>query len=289
MQENNPAVNAWLFLDEDHPDGTNYNSPNSCYQTLIKNKVYPAVDMLFFCFVGTAPTSAQTIPAGDGSSYTITMSSVLHNNGGTDTEYMQLIMRDARKDNPNIKFAVTLAYGDPDYISNIFKNKNYPPGENAARFAANLVAFLKFYNLDGFDIDWEYSVSDTDPALMTLLLNAIGTEFRRQTGKHLYLTLSPNTANNLEGASVNANVDFLNLQLYGGADPQEFTSLGINYDLLAYGILTETGEATQTAQEAYDENKANYNFKIFTNWRLNSGNFPFEQTQQKELYKLVFP
>lgn len=24
-------VNAWIFLNEDEPDGTNYNSPDSCY------------------------------------------------------------------------------------------------------------------------------------------------------------------------------------------------------------------------------------------------------------------
>ncbi len=33
-------VNAWILLDEDAPGGTNYKSPNSCYQRLIQNNIY---------------------------------------------------------------------------------------------------------------------------------------------------------------------------------------------------------------------------------------------------------
>jgi hypothetical protein len=58
-------VNAWIFLNEDDPDGTTYNSPTSCYQTLIKNNVYRSVDLLYLCFATTIPTSAKSIPPGD--------------------------------------------------------------------------------------------------------------------------------------------------------------------------------------------------------------------------------
>ena len=44
----------------------------------------------------------------------------------------------------------------------------------------------------------------------------------------------------------------------------------------------------QTAQQAYDDNKANYHYSVFTQWRLNSDNYQFEQTQQQELHSLVF-
>lgn len=64
-------VNAWIYLNEDEPSGTTYDSPNSCYQRLINDDIYKAVDLLLMCFVETLPTSETTIPVGDGSSHTL--------------------------------------------------------------------------------------------------------------------------------------------------------------------------------------------------------------------------
>jgi hypothetical protein len=61
----------------------------------------------------------------------------------------------------------------------------------------------------------------------------------------------------------------------------------VNPRLFAYGALFEGG--SQTADAAYQDNKAKYRFNIFTCWRLNSEDFVFEQTQQQRLYQLVFP
>ncbi len=292
MKSGNQLVNAWIFLNEDEPSKTNYNSATSCFQTLIKNNVYQAVDILYLCFAETVPTSAATVPAGNGSSYTIRMGASPHPNGLTNQNYMDYVIRDARKNNPSIKIAMTLVWGDPNQISNIFSNTKVTPQQNAANFAANLLAYLKKYNLDGFDIDWEPPLSGTSENQITLLLNAIGTEFRQQTNKHYYLTLSPVTADNLDGGAVNKNVDFLNLQLYGGTDQGDYIGAGINQDLLAYGAKFEATDSHsqqgyQTAQEAYNDNQTNYHFNNFTNWRLNSSNFAFEQAQQKILYQLV--
>jgi hypothetical protein len=41
-----PMCNAWIFLNDDYPEGTNYNSPNSMYQDLISKKVYEAMDII---------------------------------------------------------------------------------------------------------------------------------------------------------------------------------------------------------------------------------------------------
>jgi hypothetical protein len=108
MSTNTQLVNAWIFLNEDEPAGTNYNSPNSCYQTLIQNSIYQSVDILNICFVTTLPTSTSTVPVGDGSSYTIEMGASSHSGGLTNQDYMNYVIRDARASNPNIKFAITL-------------------------------------------------------------------------------------------------------------------------------------------------------------------------------------
>lgn len=283
-------VNAWIFLNEDEPPNTNYNSPNSCYQTLIQNNVYQSVDMLFICFVSTTPTGNDTYPVGNGDSYTLEMAAVPHPGGLTNQDYMKFVIRDARANNPNIKFGVTLNWGDGNLLSNIFSNTNYSDQQNADNFAANLMAYLEYYELDGFDIDWEYPISNqTTQSQFSLLINAIGQQFKNNASqKHYYLTLSPAEVGNLDSNAVNANVDFINLQLYSGfTTPAEFQNAGVNSNLFAYGAKFESG--FQTASAAFQDNKANYGYSIFTNWRLNSDNYQFEQAQQQQLYQLVFP
>jgi hypothetical protein len=288
-----PLVNAWIYLNDDHPDNTNYNSPNSCYQRLIQLNIYRSVDVLNICFVTTAPTSAQTVPKGDGSSYTLSTGNPPpgHPGGLTNQDYMLYVIRDARRINPGIKITVTLVWGFPDVIANIFSNPKYPPQENAARFAANLLTYLKTYNLDGFDIDWEGPLADgTTQTQFAVLLNAIGAQFRQQTGRHYYLTLSPATIENIDPLAINHDMDFVNFQLYADSGlPASYARAGVNRGLFAYGALFETGDGQKTAEAAYQDNKTNYGFNIFTCWRLNSGNFVFEQTQQQRLYQLVFP
>ncbi|MBY0430501.1 MAG: glycoside hydrolase family 18 protein [Rhodospirillales bacterium] len=291
MQSNARMVNAWIFLNEDEPSNTDYNDPSSCYQTLISGNVYQSVDILYLCFATTTPVSATTIPsqsAAPANSYTIEMGASSHPGGLTNQDYMNYVIRDARADNPKIKIAMTLNWGDGSLLANIFSNQQYTPQQNAEYFAANLMAYLKYYNLDGFDIDWESPIcDDTTQEQFSLLITAIGTEFQQQTDKKYYLTLSPAEVGNLDSNAVNQYVDFVNLQLYSGfTSPVQFTDAGVKSSLFAYGAKFES--AYQTAQGAYEDNKNKYGYSIFTNWRLNSDNYVFEQAQQKKLYTLVF-
>jgi hypothetical protein len=295
-------VNAWIFLNEDEPvvngQPVGYDDPQSCYQRLITDNVYRAVDILFICFATTVPTSSSTVPTGNGDFYTLQMGAATdptHPGGLTNQDYMDYVIRDARANNPEIKIAMTLVWGEDDTISNIFKNSNYTPEENAQNFASNLLAYLKQYELDGFDIDWESPISDyTTQEQFRLLFTAIGTLLRSQDKKY-YLSLSPAEVGNLDPDTVNANFDFVALQLYSGfTDPQDFINAGVNADLLAYGAKFEAdgpsqpdGPGHQTAQEAHDQ-AVRLGYQTYTQWRLNSQNYEFEQDQQVELYKLVF-
>ena len=171
-------VNAWIFLNEDDPQDTTYNSPTSCYQRLIKNNVYQSVDLLYLCFATTIPTSAKSIPPGDGSSYTIEMGASTHRDGLTNQDYMNYIIRDSKKSNPNIKIAMTLEYGNGNVLSQIFPDPANPDQQSADKFAANLMSYLKHYDLDGFDLDWERPICDTTTqAQFRLLIDAIGAQF----------------------------------------------------------------------------------------------------------------
>jgi GH18 family chitinase len=280
----NALVNAWLFLNEDEPSGSNYDTKGSCYQTLISNNVYQAVDILYLCFV-------TTVPASNNPFYTVRIGSAAHPGGLTNQDYMNYVLRDARQKNPQIKIAVTLDWGQPDILSNIFSNKKQSDQQNAQGFAANLAAYLLTCGLDGFDVDWERPVSTAiTTSQFQLLFDSIRAAFdklEQQTGKHYYLTLSPAEVGNLDAAAVNRSVDFVNLQLYSGfTSADEFTRAGVDRKLLSYGAKFESNyENAQTAYAGYSKG----GYSVITQWRLNSDNFDFEQKQQQQLYQLIKP
>lgn len=285
QNSNTQMCNAWIYLNEDEPEVNGkrllYTDPGSSYQRLIDKNIYQSVDILFLCF-------AVITPAQDGY-FTLAMGNSDHPSGTnpptyTNQDYMNFIVRDARKNNPNIKISMTLLWGEQDEISQIFSSGAGSDEDKANAFAANLVAYLKQYDLDGLDIDWEYPISFTPTAQMTTFLNAVGAAFRAETSRKLYLTLAPVTAQNLDATAVNSNADFLSLQLYGGTSPDAYTSIGINQNLLAYGAKFES--AYQTATQAYAEFQQG-GYTVATQWRLNSDNFEFEQDNQVELYKLI--
>lgn len=127
---------------------------------------------------------------------------------------------------------------------------------------------------------------ETTQEQFKLLINAIGAEFKKQSEK-FYLTLAPASVGKLDARSVNDNVDWVTLQLYSGfTSPEGLIRAGANENLFAYGAKFES--SYQTAQQAFNANNQNYKHPIYRCWRLSSGNFDFEQDQQKELHNLVF-
>ena len=293
-----PMCNAWIFLNEDEPSGTNYNSPTSAYQRLIREGLYQANDIINLCFVDIVPTGSDTIPSGDGSSYTLLLDKVTHpaspdGSIPTNQDYMQWIVRDAKKANPDIKICLTLLYGKQHLISQIYPDPNNPDQKSAQAFADNVVTYLKHYGLDGFDIDWEwhYLSDDTTKAQFKTTFSTVGSALRTAG---MLLTMGPATTNNLDADTVNEYFDIIAFQMYYSTSlPGQFVSYGIRPDAFAYGAKFEAtgpssadGPGMQTASQAYQQMQE-YGFKAVTTWRLNSQNYIFEQDQQLDLSKLV--
>ena len=62
------GINAWFFLNEDEPPNTNYNSSNSCYQSLIQYQTYNSVTFLGIAFFEViAASNGSTIQIGSSS------------------------------------------------------------------------------------------------------------------------------------------------------------------------------------------------------------------------------
>jgi hypothetical protein len=293
-----PMCNAWIYLNEDEPADTNYNSTNSAFQRLINKGLYEVSDIINLCFVDIVPTSSNTVPAGDGSSYTLFLDRVNHpaNNDGsipTNQDYVEWIVRDAKKSNPKIKICLTLLWGKQHIISQIYRDPGNPDQASAEAFARNAVAYLKHYGLDGFDIDWEwrYISDDTTQAQFKTTFSAVGAAFR-QAG--LLLTMCPAILENLDAETVNDNFDIIAFQIYANENlPQQFLNFGIKPDAFAYGAKFEAdsdsqpdGAGHQTAENAFQQ-MLTYGFKAATTWRLNSQNYIFEQDQQLALSTLL--
>ena len=294
-------VNAWMLLGENNPDGTNYFSPNSQYQRMITKEVYKSVDFLFICFVTSKPTDSKSVPTGDGGSYTL---SLLPNPDWvkpTMQDAMDDIIVKARAMNQGIKIMATFTYGTRDnegfQLENIFQ-ANYTDQQNASNFADNVVAYLRHYNLDGFDFDWEWPLSDeTSVEHFTIIVKALSDRFKQEltnTGRKFYLTISPainsDTIKFLPADLINNYVDFVNLQLYYSTTLIE----GCDPGKLCYGAKFEPNRSVespdapgvQSAEEAYNDNKENFQFSTMTVWRVNSQNFEYEQDQLIALYNM---
>ncbi len=296
-----PMCNAWILLSEDDPSGTNYNNPNSAFQRLISENIYQANDIINLCFVDIVPTSNNTIPVGDGSSYTLFLDKVNHpvnddESIPTDQNYMEWIVRDAKKANPKIKICLTLLYGKQHLISQIYPDPQNPDQASAEAFAKNVVTYLDHYGLHGFDIDWEweYLSDDTTKAQFKTTFSAVGPALKNAG---MLLTMGPATTNNLDAQTVNEHFDIIAFQMYSSTSlPGQFVNYGIKPDAFAYGAKFEASEAVknptgkekgvQSATEAFGE-MSTYGFKAVTTWRLNSQNYIFEQDQQLALSKLV--
>jgi hypothetical protein len=286
-------VNAWIELDDDEPRGAGYADPGSSFQRLIDKNIYQSVDILSICFVLIVPTTTPgTIHVVDG--FTLQYDPTKkHPKGLSDIDYAGFVVRDAKKNNPNIKCISMLLAGESDLagkqISQIFANLPPPPPDRwpemeacASAFAKNVVAFFKHYGFHGFEIDWESDIADGTTERQ---LNALAYALRREFRDEYLFVMNTASTKSLTGKTINDTVDFLTLQLYAGwVNEKQYLDLGVHKEKLAYGATFEAfGNRQQTPKEAYDQATAG-KYNIATQWRLNSGNFAEEQDGQVEFY-----
>lgn len=283
------GINAWVFLNEDEPSKTNYNSADSCYQTLIKYDVYNSVSFLGIAFFEvTSAEKGSTIKIGEGS----------HPDNLTNQDYLNYVLRDARKVNPHIKFLATMGYSGDNTLAAIFTESGDPKTE-ATDFATNLVTYLKDNGMNGLDIDWESDVStDLTKTQFQVLFSTIREVFDQQPVKY-YLSFTPawNT-DTIDYDTLNSAFDFISPQLYDGTPLSSFLIAGMDPAKIGYGAQFEPGNAkpNASAQQVMGEVSGgfsyegkSYDFQDIFVWRFNSGNFQFEQGQFMILHQLANP
>jgi hypothetical protein len=282
-------VNAWIEVDQDEPTGTGYSDPSSCFQRLIDKNVYQSVDLLFICFIAIVPTTTSGVTY-DVAGFTLQYDPTPKHPGGlSDIDYVRMVKRDARKNNPKIRFLAMLNPTIANGISQIFEGATSQKEMEtpATDFAKNVVAFLKENDFHGFEIDWESPISDSDSTTQKQLeALARGLKGQFKLKDDYLFVMNTATTESLTGDIINNNVDFLTLQLYAGITKDEFLALKIDEAKLAYGATFEAfPDRQQTPEEAY-KGATEGGYTIVTQWRLNSGNFEQEQDGQVTLYAL---
>jgi hypothetical protein len=283
------GINAWVFLNEDEPPQTSYTSSDSCYQSLISSKVYDSATFLGIAFFEVIPDAqGSTIQIGNGS----------HPGGLTNQDYLNYVLRDAREVNPAIKFLATMVYSGSNTLAAVFSGGGDPQTQ-ASNFANNLVAYLKSNGMNGLDIDWEGDVSNQmTQAQFKILFSTIRTVFDQQPVKY-YLSFTPAwPTSTIDYPTVNSAFDFVSPQFYDGTSLSEFLDAGISPAVIGYGAQFEPGNAAPNASaqqvwnvvsEGFSSAGTQYNYQDIFMWRLNSGNFQFEQAQFMILGQLGNP
>lgn len=283
------GINAWIFLNEDEPPTTNYNSANSCYQTLIQYGVYNCISFLGISFF-------EVVPAANGT--TIQMgTSVQHPGGLNNQDYLNYILRDARAANPNIKFLATMKYSGDDTLLAVFSGAGTPQ-EQATAFANNLVAYLKANGMNGMDVDWESDVAGMSQTQFQILFSAIRQVFDQQPVKY-YLTMAPASGwGNYDFPTLNSAFDIISPQFYDGSQLSDYLDAGMSPSKIGYGAQFEPGNTApnSSAQQVWSAvapgftyQGQSYNWQDVFTWRFNSGNYQFEQAQIMILSQLANP
>jgi len=279
------GVNAWVYLNEDEPKGTTYNSPDSCYQTLIRYKVYNSIDFLGIAFF--------EVVAATGGGSTIQVGAASHNQ-----PYLNSMLVDARQVNPNIRFLATMVYSGSNTLAAVF-TEGGDPQTQATEFANNVVAFLKSNGMNGVDVDWEPPLSDDmTQAQFKILFSTMRQVFDQQPVKY-YLTMAPAwPSDSIDYPTLNSAFDLISPQFYDGTSVDDFLTAGMAPAKIGYGAQFEPGNSApnasaqqvwQAVSAGFSYDKTDYSYLDTFMWRLNSGNFQFEQAQQMILYQLANP
>lgn len=257
------AIGAWL-TSELHPQGATFNSPNSNFSSLKLNGVYGTLDYLSIGWFGVDMSNPESPTLN------------------TSNTYLAQQVADARAQNPEITLFALLAYTD-EILADLTTIIGSP--KLLTTFANNIATFLGDNNLNGFDIDWEQPTSSLSQEQNGAWFDALGKAF----GDTYYLAVSASSnqygnVENLNADAVNANVDVFNLQSYWVSDPSVFITHGINANLLGFGAYLESGvtalQASQQFAAGIQYQGQQHPYQTMMSWRLDSSNWPFEQSQQ---------
>ncbi len=189
-----------------------------------------------------------------------------------------------RQNNPDAEIFITSNFGDED-----MDNEYLQAAQDPQKFADSVLTYLKTYDLDGYDMDWESRQIDDYAPQLTSLLSAChatfaeaGTDSHGRT-YHLTHTVWPGVESAQTVAGLKDSVDQINIMSYGPGDGYDLVSYadayyqaGFPYGKMIGGVESESGypenggpdtQASVAAKCAYV--KANNLAGLFE-WRMDN-------------------
>ncbi len=154
-----------------------------------------------------------------------------------------------RQNNPDAEIFITSNFDeeklDPRYLQ---------ASQDPQKFAESVVDYLKAYDLDGYDMDWESrKIDDYAPQLTSLLAachDRFAAEGNSPRGRPYLLTHTvwPGVESPETVAGLKDSVDQLNLMTYGPGDTYDLASFatayhdaGVPYEKMIGGVESESG------------------------------------------------
>jgi chitinase len=205
------------------------------YNAGVNQYIPPTADMPFDKVSAIFVAFAHAYPAGTGATLQ------LEQGQPDEPARLSLLVKVARQVNPGIKILISLGWGKNDwtYISNDYNGPK--------QFPASVVALIRRYGLDGFDIDDESiggggssgDISQPDfNGVIQDLREALDAASAKD-GKPCFLTIAPAGGSAHVTRENMSAFDLINPQCYGGSYPADFTGLGYPRGQVAWGIMTE--------------------------------------------------
>lgn len=283
-----PISAAWMYMSDDQQ----YNTIPQTWS----NINFKDVDVLY---IGPAGVQAD----GTFGLYSSAKTGDLANR-------FKWIIQTARSQNPNIKIIVSQWWGNGDGIwGNPLNSLNTEAA--ISKYTDSVAAFLQSYlsvsgGVDGYDIDYEdNNVVSSISTITSQIRTKMDALSKENGGRPFYLTVSPDTTSYLSTAV--AWLDFVNMQTYDAGyylTAQDFTNVGLESKQLLYGTCPETGcsnppvcnsnnqcdatyEACQAECAYTDDKLAGIPLAGIHLWRLNSGNYIYEDQVQAQIYSFL--
>ncbi len=206
-----------------------YNSGVNQYITPTPNMPFDQVSAIFAAF-------AHAYPVGNTSAAEL----LLEQGQPDEPTRLSLLTSIARVVNPGVKILISLGWGKNDWT---YISSDYTSGSN--NFPASVVALIRQYQLDGFDIDDE-SINGSSGSITQNNFDAVIQNLRNALdsasaadGKPYYMTITPAGGTAQVDSTNMSCFDLINVQCYGGSYPNDFTALGYPLNQIAWGINTE--------------------------------------------------
>lgn len=207
---------------------------------------------------------------------------------GTSAEEAEVKIRKVadlcRNGNPDAEIFISSNFGDQS-----IDDKYLEAARNPQRFADSVLDFLRKYNIDGYDMDWEtYRINDYADDLHTLLSACNST--LKQTGPNPHgkpykvsHTIWPGVHTPETVAGLKDCVDNINLMTYGAGSGDDLRSYaesyydaGFPYEKMIGGAESELGYAENGGPDTQDSIQQKCNFAKEMNlagmysWRLDN-------------------